>query len=87
MEDPETSYWREEPRETCWRVRERSKTSKTKERQREAHADKERERKKERGVREGKRGRARSWVQLSAKRQAYVSVGGSRARLSEIIRR
>lgn len=28
-----------------------------------------------------------SWVELSAKRQAYVSVGGSRARLSEIIRR
>lgn len=35
-----------------------------------------------------KRGRERyTGIELSAKRQAYVSVGGSRARLSEIIRR
>lgn len=51
-------------------------------RQRERGTRREKERKRGRG-----RGRARSWVQLSAKRQAYVSVGGSRARLSEIIRR
>lgn len=54
---------------------------------REKQDERERERAREEREREREIERARSWVQLSAKRQAYVSVGGSRARLSEIIRR